>query len=211
LIATPGFCRSFHQLCVPCLLVLEERRDNLRARNWGVCSLWKGSIARTGGNFNQRKAVRWRRRLCLNAEHLRRFPPTIWQELLAFGAGGSGRRAEDLRHWIERNHAVRDVPDGGPNFLLLGPAFRLNDAAELKIPKKGDAALATRVLERPEVLADCDFKRQNGPRDAVIARGGVWLGHQSGPDVSEPIRVGGCGGRKNGAPVVSERLEVWGG
>ncbi|SPF54208.1 Glutamate--tRNA ligase (fragment) [Candidatus Sulfopaludibacter sp. SbA4] len=79
------------------------------------------------------------------------------------------------------------------------------DAAEL-IPKKGDAALALRVLERAgEVLATAEFTHDG--LESALRPAAESLGIKAG-QMFEPIRVAVCG-RKT-APPLFGTLEVLG-
>lgn len=79
------------------------------------------------------------------------------------------------------------------------------DAAEL-IPQKGDAAMASRVLEKAQVvLAGVEFKHD--PLDHALRAAAQELGVKAG-QMFQPIRVAVCG-RKN-APPLFETLEVLG-
>jgi len=79
------------------------------------------------------------------------------------------------------------------------------DPAEL-VPQKGDAAMATKVLEKARaVLADTEFKHD--PLDHALRAAAQELGVKAG-QMFQPIRVAVCG-RKN-APGLFETLEVLG-
>jgi glutamyl-tRNA synthetase len=79
------------------------------------------------------------------------------------------------------------------------------DPAEL-IPQKGDAAMASKVLQRgEEVLANVEFKHE--PLDQALRAAAQELGIKAG-QMFQPIRVAVCG-RKN-APPLFETLEVLG-
>jgi glutamyl-tRNA synthetase len=79
------------------------------------------------------------------------------------------------------------------------------DPAEL-IPQKGDAAMATKVLQRAQaVLANVEFKHDS--LDQALRAAAQELGIKAG-QMFQPIRVAVCG-RKN-APPLFETLEVLG-
>ena len=79
------------------------------------------------------------------------------------------------------------------------------DPAEL-IPQKGDAAMATKVLEHAqEVLAGIEFTHDS--LDQTLRGAAQVLGIKAG-QMFQPIRVAVCG-RKN-APPLFETLEVLG-
>ena len=103
----------------------------------------------------------------------------------------------------ERMKLLRDVLTAADFFFVEQlPAY---DPAEL-IPQKGDAAMATRVLERAiEVLAGVEFKHD--PLDLALRGAAQELGVKAG-QMFQPIRVAVCG-RKN-APPLFETLEVLG-
>jgi glutamyl-tRNA synthetase len=103
----------------------------------------------------------------------------------------------------ERIPLLRDVLKVADFFFadVLAPY----DAAEL-IPKKGDAALAARVLERAaEVLATAEFSHDG--LEAALRAAAEGLGVKAG-QMFEPIRVAVCG-RKT-APPLFGTLEVLG-
>jgi len=103
----------------------------------------------------------------------------------------------------ERIKLLRDVLKAADFFLLEDlPPY---DAAEL-IPKKGDAALALRVLECARgVLAGAEFTHDG--LDAALRAAAAGLGIKAG-QMFEPIRVAVCG-RKT-APPLFGTLEVLG-
>ncbi len=79
------------------------------------------------------------------------------------------------------------------------------DAAEL-IPQKGDAAMASKVLQKAQVvLPNVEFKHD--PLDQALRAAAQELGIKAG-QMFQPIRVAVCG-RKN-APPLFETLEVLG-
>jgi glutamyl-tRNA synthetase len=103
----------------------------------------------------------------------------------------------------ERIRLLRDVLQVADFFLVdqLAPY----DAAEL-IPKKGDAALAARVLEKAlEVLPTAEFTHDG--LEAALRGASTDLGVKAG-QMFEPIRVAACG-RKT-APPLFGTLEVLG-
>jgi len=103
----------------------------------------------------------------------------------------------------ERIKLLRDVLKAADFFLLEDlPPY---DAAEL-IPKKGDAALALRVLECARgVLTGAEFTHDG--LDAALRAAAAGLGIKAG-QMFEPIRVAVCG-RKT-APPLFGTLEVLG-
>jgi glutamyl-tRNA synthetase len=103
----------------------------------------------------------------------------------------------------ERMKLLRDVLTVADFFFAdqLAPY----ETAEL-IPKKGDAALATKVLHKAaEVLATADFSHDG--LDAALRSAAASLGIKAG-QMFEPIRVAVCG-RKT-APPLFGTLEVLG-
>ena len=102
----------------------------------------------------------------------------------------------------ERIKLLRDALTVGDFFFDQLPPY---DAAEL-IPKKGDAAMALRVLEqRREVLATAEFTHDG--LEAALRAAAEALGIKAG-QMFEPIRVAVCG-RKT-APPLFGTLEVLG-
>jgi len=103
----------------------------------------------------------------------------------------------------ERIKLLRDVLTAASFFFAAElPPY---DAAEL-IPKKGDAALAVRVLERArEVLASADFSHDG--LESALRGAAEGLGIKAG-QMFEPIRAAVCG-RKT-APPLFATLEVLG-
>src|SRR5262249_948988 len=98
---------------------------------------------------------------------------------------------------------LRDVLEVADFFFVdqLAPY----DAAEL-VPKKGDAALALRVLEKAEaVLATAEFTHDG--LEAALRAAADELGVKAG-QMFEPIRVAVCG-RKT-APPLFGTLQVLG-
>ncbi len=103
----------------------------------------------------------------------------------------------------ERITLLRDVLTAADFFFVDSlPPY---DPAEL-IPQKGDAAMATGVLEKAQVvLASVEFKHD--PLDQALRAAAQELGVKAG-QMFQPIRVAVCG-RKN-APPLFETLEVLG-
>jgi glutamyl-tRNA synthetase len=145
----------------------------------------------------------------LNAEYIRAMPA---DELAArllpvVQAAGHTLDAEKMTRITplirERIKLLRDV-------LTVADFFFVNelapyDTAEL-IPKKGDAALALRVLQRAaEVLAGAEFSHD--ALESALRAAAEGLGIKSG-QMFEPIRVAVCG-RKT-APPLFGTLEVLG-
>jgi glutamyl-tRNA synthetase len=137
----------------------------------------------------------------LNAEQIRALPVEELSEKLlpvVRGAGFAIEPAKMLRITPlirERIRLLRDVLAVADFFLVRQlPPY---DAAEL-VPKKGDPALALRVLERAcEVLAKAEFTH-DGLEQALRAAAGE-LGIKAG-QMFEPIRVAVCG-RKTAPPL----------
>jgi glutamyl-tRNA synthetase len=145
----------------------------------------------------------------LNAEHIRSMPAEQLAELLlpvvrAAGFDAGPAKIAGITPLIhERIRLLNDV-------LTIGDFFFVDelasfDTAEL-IPKKGDAALALRVLQKAVVtLANAEFTH-DGLEEAL--RGAAEsLGIKAG-QMFEPIRVAVCG-RKT-APPLFGTLEVLG-
>ena len=142
----------------------------------------------------------------LNAEHIRALTVEELAERLMPFAG----QLTDLPTMVritplirERIKLLRDVLTVADFFFAaeLAPY----DAAEL-IPKKGDAALALRVLERAaEVLANAEFSHDG--LESALRPAAEALGIKAG-QMFEPIRVAVCG-RKT-APPLFGTLEVLG-
>jgi glutamyl-tRNA synthetase len=102
----------------------------------------------------------------------------------------------------ERIRLLRDVQQVADFFFAEPKPY---DPAEL-IPKKGDAALAARVLQKAlEVLPDADFTHDG--LEAALRVASTDLGIKAG-QMFEPIRVAVCG-RKT-APPLFGTLEVLG-
>jgi glutamyl-tRNA synthetase len=147
--------------------------------------------------------------LWLNAEHIRTMPAPELAEQLRPVVESAGfhltpeKMAQITPLIQERIHLLRDV-------LTVGDFFFVNelapyDTAEL-IPKKGDAALALRVLGKArETLATAEFSH-NG-LEAALRAAAESLGIKAG-QMFEPVRVAVCG-RKT-APPLFGTLEVLG-
>ena len=145
----------------------------------------------------------------LNAEYIRATPVAELAELvLPFvqraGYAIDARKMAAITPLIqERMRLLRDVLTVADFFFVeeLAPY----DPAEL-VPKKGDAALALRVLERArETLTTADFTHDG--LDAALRGAAESLGIKAG-QMFEPIRVAVCG-RKT-APPLFGTLEVLG-
>jgi len=142
----------------------------------------------------------------LNAEHIRTMAVEDLAERLMPFVG----QLTDLPTMVritplirERMKLLRDVLTVA-DFFFVGelPPY---DATEL-IPKKGDAALALRVLERAaEVLATAEFSHDG--LESALRPAAEALGIKAG-QMFEPIRVAVCG-RKT-APPLFGTLEVLG-
>jgi len=137
----------------------------------------------------------------LNAETIRTMPvDQLTQQLLPVvrGAGivvDDGQMALITPLIRERIRLLRDVLTVADFFFAaeLAPY----DASEL-IPKKGDAALALRVLERAlQVLAQAEFSHDG--LESALRAAAVELGIKAG-QMFEPIRVAVCG-RKTAPPL----------
>ena len=145
----------------------------------------------------------------LNSEHIRGLTPeALSEQLLPFVQGAGYEVTPEKMRVItpliqERIRLLRDVLSVGDFFFVheLAPY----DTAEL-IPKKGDAALALRVLQRArEVLEGAAFTH-DGLESALRGAAGE-LGIKAG-QMFEPVRVAVCG-RKT-APPLFGTLEVLG-
>jgi glutamyl-tRNA synthetase len=137
----------------------------------------------------------------LNAEHIRALPVEQLSSSLApfFAAAGFQATPEKLLAVTplirERIKLLRDAPSAADFFFLaeLAPY----DPAEL-IPKKGDAAMALRVLQyAQEVLATTAFDHDS--LDQTLRAAAEHLGLKAG-QAFQPIRVAVCG-RKNAPPL----------
>ncbi len=144
----------------------------------------------------------------LNAELIRTMPAAnLSAELLPFvnAAGFSIDAAKMLQITPliqERIRLLREVLEVADFFFAEPKPY---DSAEL-IPKKGDAALAFRVLEKAlEVLPCAEFTHDG--LESALRSASVDLGVKAG-QMFEPIRVAVCG-RKT-APPLFGTLEVLG-
>jgi glutamyl-tRNA synthetase len=145
----------------------------------------------------------------LNAEHIRALPVDGLSLLLQrfFTQTGLAATPEKLLAVTplirERIKLLRDAVPAADFFFLSELAAY--DPADL-IPKKGDAALARRVLEHArEVLATTAFDPDS--LDKTLRQAADSLGLKAGP-MFQPIRVAVCG-RKN-APPLFETMAVLG-
>ena len=143
----------------------------------------------------------------LNAEHLRALPvEELCAQLVPIvkDAGYDTSKLPEITPLIrERIRLLREVLTAADFFFVdqLAPY----DAAEL-IPKKGDAAMASKVLQRAgEVLATAEFTHDG--LEQSLRGASESLGIKAG-QMFEPIRVAACG-RKN-APPLFATLEVLG-
>jgi glutamyl-tRNA synthetase len=137
----------------------------------------------------------------LNAETIRTMPvDQLTQQLLPV-VRGAGIVVDDRQMALitplirERIRLLRDVLTVADFFFAseLAPY----DASEL-IPKKGDAALALRVLERAvQVLAQAEFSHDG--LESALRAAAADLGIKAG-QMFEPIRVAVCG-RKTAPPL----------
>jgi glutamyl-tRNA synthetase len=141
----------------------------------------------------------------LNAEHIRALPvEELSALLLPFAPGASAAQMLRITPLIrERIRLLRDVQTVADCFLE--DELKPYDSAEL-IPKKGDAALAKKVLERAaEVLATAEFTHDG--LEHALRGAAEGLGIKAG-QMFEPIRVAVCG-RKT-APPLFGTVEVLG-
>jgi glutamyl-tRNA synthetase len=143
----------------------------------------------------------------LNAEHIRTMPAAeLAGKLLPVvrEAGLPVDKLEQITPLIqERIRLLNDVLTVG-DFFFLGELVPY-DSAEL-IPKKGDAALAARVLEKAlETLATAEFSHDG--LETALRGAAEALGIKAG-QMFEPVRVAVCG-RKT-APPLFGTLEVLG-
>ncbi len=133
----------------------------------------------------------------LNAEMLRAMPvDELAAALMPFAPDVELAKMRQITPLIrERIRLLRDVQTVADFFFAKElPPY---DTAEL-IPKKGDAAMARRVLERAlEVLATAEFSHDGLEAALRSAAGG--LGIKPG-QMFEPIRVAVCG-RKTAPPL----------
>jgi glutamyl-tRNA synthetase len=142
----------------------------------------------------------------LNAEHIRTMPVEQLAERLMPFVGSCADLPTMLRITPlirERMKLLRDVLTVADFFFAEElPPY---DTTEL-IPKKGDAALALRVLQRAcEVLATAEFTHDG--LESTLRTAAEGLGVKAG-QMFEPIRVAVCG-RKT-APPLFGTLEVLG-
>ncbi len=143
----------------------------------------------------------------LNAETLRALPLEDLNALLAPIVRGAGYDTSKLARITplvrERIRLLNEVLTVGDFFFVdqLAPY----DASEL-IPKKGDAALAQKVLQKAcETLAHAEFTHDG--LESSLRAAAESLGIKAG-QMFEPVRVAACG-RKN-APPLFATLEVLG-
>jgi glutamyl-tRNA synthetase len=141
----------------------------------------------------------------LNAEYIRALPVEELEELLTpiVNAAGydSSKMAQITPLIRERIRLLNEVLTVGDFFFVkeLAPY----ETSEL-IPKKGDAAMAGKVLEKArEVLATAEFTHDG--LEGSLRGAAESLGIKAG-QMFEPIRVASCG-RKN-APPLFATLEV---
>jgi glutamyl-tRNA synthetase len=142
--------------------------------------------------------------LWLNAEHIRGMAPgELAAALLPFVPADLERMKHITPLIQERIKLLRDVDTVADFFFAEKlPPY---DSSEL-IPKKGDAAMAKRVLERAgEVLATAEFTHDG--LESALRAAAEGLGIKAG-QMFEPIRVAVCG-RKT-APPLFGTLEVLG-
>lgn len=145
----------------------------------------------------------------LNAEHIRTMPaPELSNHLLpvirAAGFEIEPQKMDQITPLIqERIRLLQDVLTAADFFFES--ELRPYDTAEL-IPKKGDAALALRVLEEAQkTLAGAEFTHDG--LDGALRGAAAALGIKAG-QMFEPIRVAVCGRRT--APPLFGTLEVLG-
>ena len=147
--------------------------------------------------------------LWLNAEHLRHLPvEDLAAKLLPFVQAAGFEAAPEKMLQItplirERIHLLREVLVAGDFFFAdeLAPY-----ASSELIPKKGDAALALRVLEQArETLSTAEFTHDG--LESALRAAAETLGIKAG-QMFEPVRVAVCG-RKT-APPLFGTLEVLG-
>ena len=145
----------------------------------------------------------------LNAEHIRTMPvadlsarllPVVERAGFAIGASKMAQITPLIRERIKLLNDVLTVAD-----FFFAKELAPYDSAEL-IPKKGDAAMALRVLEKArEVLAAAEFSHDG--LEAALRAASADLGLKAG-QMFEPVRVAVCG-RKT-APPLFGTLEVLG-
>jgi glutamyl-tRNA synthetase len=143
----------------------------------------------------------------LNAEHIRTMPAAELTEKLLPVVETASLPVDNLAQITpliqERIRLLRDVLTVGDFFFLAElPPY---DTSEL-IPKKGDAALALRVLEQAlKTLASAEFTHDG--LETALRGAAEALGIKAG-QMFEPVRVAVCG-RKT-APPLFGTLEVLG-
>ncbi|HEY4086048.1 MAG TPA: glutamate--tRNA ligase [Bryobacteraceae bacterium] len=139
----------------------------------------------------------------LNAETIRTMPAAdLTTALMPFVPVDATKMLQITPLIQERIRLLRDVQEVADFFFAEPKPY---DPAEL-IPKKGDAALAARVLQKAlEVLPNADFTHDG--LEAALRGASTDLGVKAG-QMFEPIRVAVCG-RKT-APPLFGTLEVLG-
>lgn len=140
----------------------------------------------------------------LNAEHIRGLTPeALAAELVPFVPGVGPETLLAITPLVrERIRLLRDINDFS---YLWAPALDGYDPA-LLIPKKGDAALALRVLQKAsEALGSAEFTHDG--LEAALRAAAEELAIKAG-QMFEPVRVAVCG-RKDAPPLFST-LEVIG-
>jgi glutamyl-tRNA synthetase len=144
----------------------------------------------------------------LNSEHIRMLTPAILAGKLqpVLEASGCSLAPEKLARIApliqERIRLLNDVLD----FTYLWSPELPDYDASLLVPKKGDPALALRVLEKSkEALSSADFSHEG--LEAALRAAAESLGIKAG-QMFEPIRAAVCG-RKDAPPLFST-LEVIG-
>ena len=138
----------------------------------------------------------------LNAEHIRTMPVGELAELLRPMVPVPGKISQIAPLIQERIRLLNEVLQFSYLWDDVLPAYD----TLLLIPKKGDATLALRVLERAkEVLACADFTHDG--LEAALRSAAESVGVKAG-QMFEPIRVAVCG-RKDAPPLFST-LEVIG-
>jgi len=145
----------------------------------------------------------------LNAEHIRTMPvadlsgrllPVVQRAGFAIDAAKMARITPLIRERIKLLNDVLAVAD-----FFFAENLAPYDRSEL-VPKKGDAAMALRVLEKARaVLAAAEFSHDG--LEAALRAAAADLGIKAG-QMFEPIRVAVCG-RKT-APPLFGTLEVLG-
>jgi glutamyl-tRNA synthetase len=133
--------------------------------------------------------------LWLNAEHIRNLTPEALTERLKPLLPNAANLPLVTPLIRERIHLLNDART---NFgYFFEPDLKPYDPAEL-IPKKGDAALALKVLEKAQqTLESADFTHDG--LDAALRAAAAELGIKAG-QMFEPIRVAVCG-RKDAPPL----------